>query len=460
MSARKRTLGGIMATLVCVATAVVSPAWSMQQRVAHAATTQTVTWLVRTDPVINPWERATVKAFEKLHPNIQVELVLTPPSAAYDQKLLTMVASGDPPSIFSHWGNDSWADLVYRGVAADLTPYIQTSHFSLDGMDSASLKEYSIGGHVYGIPFASGGSYLFYNADLFRKAHLALPPTNWNDRSWTWAALLKDAQALTKNVSNVAKATYGLYDNLWPENANAWLFGGDIFPANSYKTGVVSTVNATSAAVKQSVQWQWDIIHKYKVALSPSVATALSGSNDPFLTGRVGMELTGIWGFWVYVPAKFKWGVAAIPYFKSDKDVIFTDPWMMAKKAKNPQAAWTFLEYLSSPQYGDKTYVETSGVYPPWKQLGSDWAKMMAQRTILKPEQLLQLGAGSMAHGQESINHLAINYGEFDTTITNVLQPVWTGSTTPQQAVQNMQTQLTEDIKKANVSPGGYASHH
>ena len=380
-----------MATLVCVATSVVSPALSMQQRVAHAASTQTVTWLVRTDPVINPWERATVKAFEKLHPNIQIELVLTPPSAAYDQKLLTMVASGDPPAIFSHWGNDSWADLVYRGVAADLTPYIQASHFSLDGMDPAALKEYSIGGHVYGIPFASGGSYMFYNADLFRQAHLPLPPTNWNDRSWTWAALLKDAQALTKNVSNASKATYGLYDNMWPENANAWLFGGDIFPASSYRTGVVGAVTPRAPRSSRACSGSGTSSTSTRSRSAPRSPRRLSGSNDPFLTGRVGIEMTGIWGFWVYVPAKFKWGVAAVPYFKTDKDVFFTDPWMMAKKAKTRRRPGPSCNTCPARSTATRRTSRPAGSIPPWKQLASDWAHMMAQRSILKPEQLLQL---------------------------------------------------------------------
>jgi len=76
------------------------------------------------------------------------------------------------------------------------------------------------------------------------------------------------------------------------------------------------------------------------------------------------------------------------------------------------------------------------------------------------PAQLLQLGTGSLAAGQESINHLAINYGHFDDTINNVLRPVWTGSTSSKAAVQNLQTQLGRVIKLANISPGGYVTRY
>lgn len=76
------------------------------------------------------------------------------------------------------------------------------------------------------------------------------------------------------------------------------------------------------------------------------------------------------------------------------------------------------------------------------------------------PAQLLQLGTGSLAAGQESINHLAITYGQLDDTINNVLQPVWTGSTSPKAAVQDLQAQRGRVIEQADISPGGYVARH
>ena len=342
---------------------------------ASASNIQTVTWLVRTDPVMNPWERATIKAFEKVHPNIHVQMIISPAGAPFDQKLLTMSAAGDPPDIFSHWGNDSWADFVYRGIAQNLTPFIKKSHFSFAGMDPALLRQYTINGQVYGIPFAGGGSYLFYNLNMLKKAHLPIPTTNWNDKAWNWNTVLHYAKKMTVHSSKLSGMRWGLNDTLWPQNAGAWLFGGDIFPESSYHTGVVNKVFATSLALEQATQWQRDLTFKYKVAPTPAQTTGLSSTEDPFLSGKIGMEMTGIWGFWTFRPANFKWGVAPLPYIKTDKDVLFTDPWMMAKGAANPQAAWTFLEWLANPTEGDKSYVLASGVFPVWKQLVPLWAK-------------------------------------------------------------------------------------
>lgn len=410
----------------------------------------TVTWLVRTDPVMQPWERATVADFEKAHPNIHVQLIIVP-QPNYDQKLVTMNAGGTPADVFTHWGPNSWADFVYRGLAADLTPYINASHFSFDGMDPKLLQEYTVKGKIYAIPFATGGSFLFYNVDLFQKAHLQMPPTNWDDPNWTWATVQKDAAAINVSSGPISNRVYGFSDDLWPENANAYLFGGDIFNPNTYTNGVVDSVTANSSAEEQALQWHHDLIYKYKFSPTPADATLLNG----FTGGKIGMSMTGVWGFWNFQPAKFHWAAAPLPKFATNKDVIFTDPWMMSKASKHPQEAWQFVQWLSDPNHGAKTYMETSGAVPPWSQLLPEWAqdahKIMPSLTT---DQLTQLAQGSISHGQESINHLAIGYGQYESVISNVLSPVYTNKETPAAALDQLQQQLNATIKKVGpVSP-------
>ncbi|GCE23452.1 ABC transporter substrate-binding protein [Dictyobacter kobayashii] len=405
----------------------------------------TVTWLVRTDPNINPWEYKVVDEFEASHPTIHIKMVLVPSGANFDQKLVTMQVGWEPADIFSIWGNNSWADEVYRGFAADLTPYIKASNFSFDGMDQKLLDQYSVNGHVYAIPFSTGGSYVFYNVDMFKQAHLPMPPTSWDDPGWTWDAMLKDAQAMTVHSSSLNNRRYGMSDDLWPEDANPMLFGGDYFQQSTYQNGVVAATNATSPAVVQSVQWKRDLMYKYQVAPLPADASLLNG----FLSGKVGMSMTGVWGLWANKPATFHWAIAPLPHFSSNtKDVLFTDPWMLAKDSKHPKEAWTFLQWLSDPAHGAKSYMEVSGAMSPWSQLLPEWAanthKIMPS---LSTDQLMQLGQGSLNHGQESINHLAISYNQFDSVISNVLSPVYnTGKVDPTSALNDVQKQLQETI--------------
>lgn len=67
----------------------------------------------------------------------------------------------------------------------------------------------------------------------------------------------------------------------------------------------------------------------------------------------------------------------------------------------------------------------------------------------LSTDQLVELAQGSIDHGQESINHRAIGYGQYDSVIGNVLAPVFTNQKDPQAALNDLQNQLTATIKQA-----------
>ena len=405
----------------------------------------TISWLVRDDPQNNPWEYKAVSEFEASHPDIHVQIVISPGSQYYDQKNETMDVGFEPADVFTIWGNNSWADDVYRKFAADLTPYIQSSNFSLAGMNQKLLNQYSINGHVYAIPFGTGGSYLFYNVDMFKKAHLPLPPTSWNDPRWNWNTVLHDAQVLSTSSAPLAQRNYGLNDELWPENANAWLFGGDIFQQSTYTTGTISQVNATSVPVEQAEQMKQDLIYKDKVMPTPADSSTING----FLSGKVAMDMTGVWGFWTYQAATFHWAVAPLPTIKTNKDVIFTDAWMMSKDSHHPQQAWEFLQWLSDPAHGARTYMESSGSISPWSQLLPEWAaNTHKEMPSLTTAQLEEIASGSLAHGQESINHMAISYGEYDTTISTVVANAFASDKPVPATLDALQQQLDALIRK------------
>jgi multiple sugar transport system substrate-binding protein len=420
--------------------------------IGAASDKTTITWLVRTtDPGLAQWEQQVVNDFEKQNPKITVQMIKVP-NTSYDQKILTAASGGTPIDVFSQWGSDSWVDFAYRNLAADLSPYVQSSHFDLSGMNQKLLDQYRVGNKLYGIPFSTGGSYLFYNINLLQKAHLPTPPSDWNDPSWTWSKVQQYAQAMSVHSNNAAQRQFGMSDDLFPENANALLFGGDIFNQQAYTTGVVNSVDANSSAVEQAVQWQHDLVYKYQVAPTPAEGSALSNG---FMSGKIGMDLTGVWGFWVYKNASFKWGVAPMPTFKTDNSYLFTDPWMMAKGSKHPQQAWAFLKYLVDPQEGAKSYTIASGAPSPWNSLAETWADN-THNTVpsMSTQQLTQLYQGSLSHCRESINHLAIGYSQYDNIINNVLAPVFNGKGSAETSVNDLQKQLTDAISRnGNVKP-------
>jgi multiple sugar transport system substrate-binding protein len=169
----------------------------------------------------------------------------------------------------------------------------------------------------------------------------------------------------------------------------------------------------------------------------------------------VGMDMIGVWGFWSYQPATFHWAVAPLPTFKTNKDVIFTDAWMMAKDSHHPQQAWEFLQYLSSPDHGAKSYMESSGSISPWSQLLPEWAaNTHKEMPSLSASQLEQVAAGSFSHGQESINHMTIGYGEYESTISTVIANAFASDKPVPATLNSLQQQLDGTIQKVGpVTP-------
>jgi len=166
---------------------------------AHAArpaqaskASTTLLWFMRVDPSENPWEKAEVAGFEKLHPNIHINLVTAPnPNGAFDAKFNALIQAGTPADIWSHLGQAGFADYYHRGLLLNLDPLVKSTGYSFGSTPMNLVNTYRKPSGLYGIPSITLDSYLFYNKDIFdayNKLHpsakLAYPPVNWNDKSW------------------------------------------------------------------------------------------------------------------------------------------------------------------------------------------------------------------------------------------------------------------------------------
>jgi multiple sugar transport system substrate-binding protein len=105
-----------------------------------------VIWYVRTEDAEQPWEQdVIIPDFEAKHPNIKINLTIVTWDD-FDTKMQTMIAAGTPPDVWSHWGPSGFADYVIRGLAADLTPYIERDNFDLSDFIPEVLDIYTLEG--------------------------------------------------------------------------------------------------------------------------------------------------------------------------------------------------------------------------------------------------------------------------------------------------------------------------
>ncbi|MDA8437732.1 MAG: extracellular solute-binding protein [Propionibacterium sp.] len=128
----------------------------------------------------------TVAAFEKLHPNVKIDI--TPiQNEELDGKLQTAMNSGSAPSIFLARGGGKLADMVAADQVMDITGKISSNVKS--NLGNAIFSAFTVNNKVYAMPASVLPDGIFYSKDLFKKAGITATPT-------TIAELSADADKL------------------------------------------------------------------------------------------------------------------------------------------------------------------------------------------------------------------------------------------------------------------------
>jgi len=389
-------------------------------------------WMVRNSPVENDWETRIVRpAFQKAQPDICLQIL----SINQDDiavKRQAMISSGQPLHVWSpNWGGNGFASDRAQGLLEDLTPLIEQDKFDTSVFIPSVLKIYEVEGKIYGLPFLTTGSYVYYNQGLLKEAGLEAPPTNWDDKSWTWDKMISMAKKLTKNTNNINKAQFGLQTAWINLEGPPMLWGHFIYqPENAYETGYAESVDVTNDKSVQAFQALHDAVYKDKVAPNPSVTAALDQLGGAFASGRVAMAMSGGWGHWSWKgliddPNGFCWGVAPMPWGTPDaktRTVIFTDPWGITSELddEEKQDAWTFVKFLVSEEQA-RAYTETTGTPPTQTKLLAEYYKQFEK--CMPEAKMKEVFEGAFTHGRESSNHLLVKWDELNQVWGNNLDP-------------------------------------
>lgn len=123
------------------------------------------------------WED-TVAAFEKLHPNVKIDIQAIQ-NEDMDGKLQTALNSGDGPTIFIARGGGKLSDVVDAGQAQDLTDKIDADIKTSIG--DAAFSPFTIDGKIYGMPMSVLPGGIYYSKDLFAKAGITSTPTTMDE---------------------------------------------------------------------------------------------------------------------------------------------------------------------------------------------------------------------------------------------------------------------------------------
>lgn len=286
------------------------------------------------------WTRETVKSYEKLNPDVKVEV-----QAGNMENLLVMVASGIYPDVI-HMDGGSLAEYAELNLLMPLDKLIASDPtFALDAYFPALIESVTWKGEIYALPRAWGAVALVYNKDLFDMAGV-LHPTE----EWTWDDLLEAGQKLTYDTNGDSYPdTFGFMDS-WG-NGNRfpiwiWQAGGDIWNDD------FTQVKLAEEEALLGLNFYYDLYFTHQIAPKtvagqpynePGITTA--SQDDLFRMGKVAM----VHATRYFTPDEVAWDIAPLAQGPAGRhSMLIPSVAGIMPFSEHPQEAWDFLKFFVS----------------------------------------------------------------------------------------------------------------
>ena len=348
----------------------------------------------------------------------------------YDQKLNTEFAAGNAPDIF--YINDANTPTYSKeGVLLNLDSYIQKYKSQYVVADPANYFQSSLAndqyqGHYYALPWIAQPVVMYYNPTLFKQAGLSEPTS-----SWTWDDFMKDAKALTNTKTGV----YGyLQANGWPPIEDyIWSYGGHVWNSDASASAI------NSPAALQGVQLMQQMVQDKVVP--PLAELANVDIESLFRQGRVAMFAGGA-ADGNYNSKGFTAKVAEMPMGTQHATQLYiADMGINAHTTVNKDVVFKAYAALLDA-------IDHWKLVPPVQQYAANLESISIPDAPggHTPADRIQPILNSMKYAQPLRD--VKNMSNYWTVMGNDLyQPILSGQTTPDKALQKAETDLNALIK-------------
>ncbi|MFF5563166.1 ABC transporter substrate-binding protein [Streptomyces sp. NPDC012623] len=313
---------------------------------------------------------ALTTEFNRTHPGIRVDSGGGVLADAMLQKITAALASGSFPDVAYVFGSDL-ASVARSPSVVDLTDTLRSGGVPWKDFWRPAREAVTLNGQVRAAPALLDSLAVICNKKLFRDAGLPLP-----EPGWTWDEFVATARKLTDR----ARGTFGTgwpgvgdEDTVWRLWPMVWDLGGEVVSEDGQhigfaETGVRALETVASLAKDKSVY------------IDPKAGS--EQMYQVFLSGRMGMVLTGPWQLPDVHQAKIDYHVVPLPSY-SGKPLTISGPDTWTVFDNGParvRAARTFVTWLSQPaqdihwdvQAGSLPLSRTTQALPAWRKQEAD----------------------------------------------------------------------------------------
>ena len=276
-------------------------------------------------------------AFEKAHPEIEVEHSVIPTSDhVWDQKMTAALSAGTGPDVMM-MSPDYYG--LYSKYFVDLNPYVEKDGIDLDSVITEGMAEpyYRPDGKLEAMPLYQNCFVLAYNKDMFDSVGVEYPADDW-----TWDDVAMAAKQFVGGEG--ADAVYGIVNHWVDPNLAVIAKGGRAYSED------LKTCEINSDAVKAGLMLFGDLVHSK--AMPDDAAAKGLPKEQLFVSGHAAMYTLG--GFETKLIAdeigdNFNWDVAVMPKAPDGgkNNLLYAGGYAMLETSKNKDAAWTFLKEAS-----------------------------------------------------------------------------------------------------------------
>lgn len=291
-------------------------------------------------PDLLPHLTEVLNAFTAKHKNIKVE-ALPPAGAQFQEKIVTLVASGTPPDVAAtHF--TQVRDLGPQGTVQDLAELLKRDAFP---KEHVGWEPYAWRGKQYGVPYGLQGSCIFYNKSLFEAAGMPLP-----DDAWTWGQFADTARRLVKeDQEEPAKSIWGASDyggqNFQYMHALLLTYGGGLVNEK------LDDFTVLSPASLQGLEFRGSWVPQRRIAPATGSVGAM---NNQFMAGTLAMQISGSW-FTSNIKAsqlnRASWDVAPLPKGpKRRAGLVHAQGIGIPSGPTQLEAAWALVKHLALPE--------------------------------------------------------------------------------------------------------------
>ena len=264
-----------------------------------------------------------------------------------DHKFMLATAGGVPPDIAGIWGV-SLPVYAENNALTPLDKLAADAGIKREDYIDVFWQICSHKGHLWALPSTPGSIGFVWNKKLFREAGLdpEKPPRSI-------AELEDDNKKLARYRADGRLQTIGFLPEEpgWWSSMWGYLWGANLWDGQS-KITIDSPENVAAYKWVQSYPERFGADNL--LAFKDGFGNFASPQN-PFLAGRVAMELQGVWIYnfiKTYAPPDFEWGVTFFPTEDPatlpDLAIAETDQLVIPVGAKHPHEAFEFIRYVNT----------------------------------------------------------------------------------------------------------------